>query len=429
MRPHSTRKTAATILAQLIILAAAVPELRIGPAGLVFTTYTYTFTLSGVGYPRVCELLALLFVAISTPKILKCALTERDFRINLIGILAYLGVLALILYYHKTEGWDRYRAGLLVPLGLYLAIVSQRFEIEAQNRIMITAVIAGLLGSLTVITQPWLPDLFPVINNYDTLDSSRFMGSGQSPAYQGTFLLLVATPLVAALRHKSSSFSVVAQLALLATIGVAVAMTGTRMCVVVYALLLFYAFSKSFKIAILSLLFGLSLLAISTLSSADNVIMLTLRGLIERATYVEIGRVMPWQVAFNILVENPILGIGNFEIAVARMGLDVPAHPQNIILGQALLGGIPILFMFVWIVYRVLRAGLNVAIRKNWHDKIRQSTARALAIVYLCSGTTEIVDASIQVQIGFFLLIATASSGRGLNTIGRGLRALNVKTM
>jgi hypothetical protein len=423
MRPNLVTNVIPAVLTQLIILAAAVPELRIGPSGFVFATSSYSQALTGVGYPRVCELLALLLVVVSIPGIFRGALADQEIRINVISIAAYLGALGLVLYYHNTAGWDRYRAGLLVPFGVYLAIITQKLQVKAQKQITNTALAAGAFGSLTVITQPWIPDLFPVINNYDWLDSSRFMGSGQSPAYQGVYLLIMATPLVASLRNESSTIRVSLGLTLLALTGVAIAMTGTRMFIFVYAGLLLYSLSKSIKIAIFSISLGLAFLAIVTLSSPENAITLTLRGVIDRASYVEVGRAEPWQVAFRLLISNPLLGIGNFEIAVAKMGLEVPAHAQNVILGQALLGGLPLLLLFAYIVYRVLSGAVKSKGIKNSQEKIRKSTAIALAFVYLCAGVTEIVDASTQVQLGFFVLVATLTFRKSPHMVNQGAQA------
>jgi hypothetical protein len=412
----------AVLLTQLLIISAAVPELRITPVGAVFTTFSYTQFAAGVGYPRLCEILALVICLTSVPRLVRMTRTSQQLRITLFLILLYLGSLGLILIYHDTGGWDRYRAGLLVPLSVYLAVASASFTHTAQKKILNAAVLSGAFASLTVILQPWLPNLFPALSNFDVLDTSRYMGSGQSPAYQGTFILLASAPLVGAIRQQNSISRIFPKLALLAFFGVGIAMTGTRMCVVVFIGLLIFALSKSLRAALLSGILGLTLLIISGIWSPDNAIILSLRGLVERAAHVEMGRSLPWIVALEILASYPMLGIGNFEVAVAKLGIDAPAHPQNLILGQALFGGIPMLILFSATLFKISAFVFKSINSRTNTDQSNRSILIAIVSVYILSGVTEIVDASVQVQLGFFILMGalTVLKGERIGSSGFG---------
>jgi hypothetical protein len=387
-----------------VILLSALPELRLTPYGLVFTTIAYTVDVQGVGYPRLCEIVAICLCAFSLPRIGQAIRSNQRRRWLIFAASGFVVAASGVTLLNDAGGWDRVRSGIALPFGVFVSVLSARLNEVGAVRLIRILLVVGLLSAAVVIVQPWIPDFMPRLSNYDASDSYRYWGFGQAPAYQGAYLLMY-TALCVALASQEHRFGLLAiYFSLLALFFVAIMMTGTRMSLLVFVVVVGLGLWKTIMRIGLVVILGATLIACGLLLAPGNQVAVNMSGFLERLKTADIERVAPWTVAAKILIAHPIDGIGDYETAVTRMSIETPAHPQNMALGLALFGGLPLAALYLIIVFAIWQINLE-KVQARPSNTIQLSAAVLLVIiVYLLTGMTEVIDCSVQVQLLFFTI-------------------------
>lgn len=399
------------ILIIILVVLCGWPELRLSTGGLVYTQFSEGMTVSIKGYPRAIELITVLLFFLSIPTILKNILNEK-YLLIFIGCLI---MIALVRVYHGTW-FDDLRAGIIIPMLAFLAVNSYPLGVKKFKTILVIIQLATISSCVFMILQP----LYGINLDNDaymavapSIGHYRYVGLGQSLAYQSAYLLYSLSISIACALNREDKINQI-----LAFISIAIGMpalllTGARtgyisailMILYVLYVLIFRGLVSPRKTigAIILVLFMMVLSLVYLQPAIDTFVF--------RASVINTGyRLLAWENALDVIYNNPFLGVANYLHSIKLLRLNMIAHAQNTYLGLAIYAGVICAityFLCLFKLFSLIKDNKEKIIGKSFSF----STARNLILInFMVFSFSEILTSSVQAQLVLFLILGILHS-------------------
>ncbi|MBI5663324.1 MAG: O-antigen ligase family protein [Ignavibacterium album] len=383
-----------------LILLTIWPELRIGYNGFQTDYINQLNSFSGVGgYPRVIEIVAIIFIFLNI----------KNIKIKFLNILIFLFLLLITIALIFHGGFsDVWRSGFLIPLLTFIILQSVHINWYSTQKIIQLVNLVGLISGIIIIVQIFLPNIFYTIPIYDAYVEvgRRYAGLGQSHAYQSFVQITAFITCLFSLNIKSFKknrnlyFSIIRILIIL----ISIILTGSRTGYIISLIIIFMFLLSTKSIVRKKIIFStiyFMVVSATLFFNQLNILIFEIFNLLKyRSEFDLFNRSEIWEQAFIVAINNPILGVNNFISASNSLGFRPYAHEQNGFLAIANYAGIFAFFLYLLIIGNIFQPFMSNKI----DNKPINFLMIALFINYFLFMMTEIIVASIQAQILFFIV-------------------------
>ncbi len=420
-----TRGRVALLCLLFVILFCIWPELRLSPGGLQFSFKQYEGSVGAVkGYPRLVELAIIAFFLTT--------LSYTLANLGKIGLYKYIVVLSFLvigirLFYYSQ--FDVLRSSFISPMMLLCGCVSLPMNRRRADKIYLFIMVSMLISSMVMLLQVLKVLKLPALELYDergVIAGYRYLGLGQSYAYQSAYLLMGISIALAFILVKRPKWQFIFACFTLAMSYIALAVTGTRTGYIAGALLFVYAL---FKAGVLKGILGIVLVAllmggIFVATGSDKGILFNgTKGAFSSRLDLKGNRQAAWIAGLIVAAGSPIMGVDNFFDAATSQGIHVGAHEQNGFIALVNFGGVFTLLTYCLLIWEIVRKTRM----KNDHDVKESATikysVRFALLAYVIFMMSEIIYDSVQVQVMFVLILGIALNRVETTQVSRELAA------
>ena len=394
----------------LVILFCLWPELRLSPSGLQFSFKQSAGSMQAVeGYPRLTELAIIAFFCTS--------LWYTLLNLGKIGLYKYIAALSFfvisIRVFHYSQ-FDILRSGFISPMMLLCGCISLPMNKRRADNIYFFIIVSVLISSLIMLMQVAKVLDLPKLDIYDArhiLIGHRYLGLGQSYAYQSAYILMGISVAWAFILGKRPRWQLLITYFTLAMSYIALVVTGTRTGYFAGALLLIYVL---FRLGVSRAVLGIAIVALlmsgiflATGSGNNNLLHGTQRALSSRLDLTE-DRYGAWIAGLRVAAASPIIGVDNFPDAASSQGIHLRAHEQNGFIALVNFGGVLTLVTYCLLIFEILRKTRMKNDGKGQESAVIKYSVRFALLSYTIYMMSEIIYSSIQVQVIFVLVLGIA---------------------
>ncbi len=368
------------------------------------------------GYPRLTELAIIGFFCTTLWYTLG----------NLVRIRLYRYIIALIFFVvsirliHYSQ-FDVLRSAFISPMMLLCGCISLPMDKRRSDNIYLFMIVSILASSLIMLLQVAKVLQLPVITMYDargTILGYRYLGLGQSYAYQSAYLLMGISVAWAFILGKRPRWQLFITYFTLAMSYIALVLTGARTGYFAGALSIIYAL---FRLGVSKGILGIVIVALlmsgilfATGSSNRDLLQGT-QGALSSRLNLQGGRYGAWIPALKVAAGSPIIGVDNFFDAARSRGIRPGAHEQNGFIAIVNFGGLLTLLTYCLLILEIVRKTRMRNDSEGQESAMIKYSVRFAVLSYMIYMMTEIIYDSIQVQVMFVLVLGIAMNRAEIN--------------